>query len=61
MVAACIKAETGVGPSIASGNQMCSGNMADFPAPPINTKDKPQVSADRPKKDAAVIPASCGD
>ena len=26
MVAACIKAETGVGPSIASGNHVCSPN-----------------------------------
>jgi hypothetical protein len=25
-VAACISAETGVGPSIASGNQMCNDN-----------------------------------
>ena len=31
MVAACSSAETGVGPSIASGSQMCSGNCADLP------------------------------
>ena len=30
MVAACISAETGVGPSIASGNQTCNGNCADL-------------------------------
>ena len=36
MVAAWIKADTGVGPSMASGNQMCNGNMALLPAPPIN-------------------------
>jgi hypothetical protein len=35
MVAAWIKAETGVGPSIASGNQVCSPNCADFPTAPI--------------------------
>ena len=30
IVAAWIKAETGVGPSIASGNQTCSGTWADL-------------------------------
>jgi hypothetical protein len=50
MVAACINAETGVGPSIASGNQICKGNMALFPAPPMNTNAAPQVSADAPRK-----------
>ena len=30
MVAAWIRAETGVGPSIASGSQTYSGNCADF-------------------------------
>ena len=30
IVAACIKAETGVGPSMASGNQVCNKNCADF-------------------------------
>ncbi len=34
IVAAWISAETGVGPSIASGSQMCSGNWADLPAAP---------------------------
>ena len=33
-MAACIKAETGVGPSIASGNHTCSGNCADLPIAP---------------------------
>ena len=31
MVAAWISAETGVGPSIASSSQVCSGNCADLP------------------------------
>ena len=31
IVAAWIRAETGVGPSIASGNQICSPSWADFP------------------------------
>src|ERR1700733_1404589 len=55
MVAACINAETGVGPSIASGNQICTGNMADLPAPPANTNTNPQVNADTPKKEALPI------
>jgi len=38
IVAACIKADTGVGPSIASGNQVCKPTWADFPAGPINIK-----------------------
>jgi len=34
MVAACIKADTGVGPSIASGNQICKPICADLPTTP---------------------------
>jgi len=34
MVAAWMRAETGVGPSIASGSQMWNGNWADLPAAP---------------------------
>src|SRR5437763_9004094 len=34
IVAAWINALTGVGPSIASGNQTCSGNCPDFPTAP---------------------------
>ncbi len=34
IVAAWINAETGVGPSMASGSQTCSGNCADFPIAP---------------------------
>jgi len=37
IVAAWISAETGVGPSIASGSQTCSGNCADFPQAPTNS------------------------
>src|SRR6201981_3340546 len=37
MVAAWINALTGVGPSIASGNQTWRGNWADFPTQPRNT------------------------
>ena len=35
IVAAWIRAETGVGPSIASGNQTKSGTCADFPTAPV--------------------------
>ena len=51
IVAACINADTGVGPSIASGNHICKGNIALLPAPPINTKTNPQVSAETPIKE----------
>ena len=50
MVAAWINAETGVGPSMASGNQMCSGNMADLPAPPMNISAIAQLSIEVPIK-----------
>jgi len=36
IVAACINAETGVGPSIASGSHMCKPSCADLPIAPIN-------------------------
>ena len=45
MVAAWIMAETGVGPSIASGSQMCSGNCADLPAAPMKSPRAIQVCA----------------
>src|SRR5690242_17141061 len=38
IVAAWISAETGVGPSIASGSQVCSPICADFPIAPMNSK-----------------------
>jgi len=37
IVAAWISADTGVGPSIASGSQTWSGNWALFPTAPANT------------------------
>src|SRR5208337_5060879 len=37
MVAAWIRADTGVGPSIASGNQTYNGNCADLPQAPTNS------------------------
>ena len=37
MVAAWIRAEIGVGPSIESGSQTCSGTCADLPIAPMNS------------------------
>ena len=44
MVAAWMRAETGVGPSIASGNQVCRKSCADLPEAPMN-KSTPIRSA----------------
>jgi hypothetical protein len=49
MVAAWIRALTGVGPSIASGNQTCNGNCADLPIAPAKIPRAAQVK---------VVPAS---
>ncbi len=38
IVAAWIRAETGVGPAIASGSHTCSGNWADLPTVPPNSR-----------------------
>jgi len=43
IVAACISAEIGVGPSIASGNHMCNPICADFTVIPINIKNKNNI------------------
>jgi hypothetical protein len=41
---------------MASGSQMCSGNMADFPAPPIKMNISDQVRTESPIK---VAPPVC--
>ena len=46
MVAACINAETGVGPSIASGSHICNGNCEDFPTAPINNPNPAKVKSE---------------
>src|SRR4029453_11563320 len=38
MVAAWMSADTGVGPSMASGNHACSGNWPDLPQAPSNSR-----------------------
>ena len=45
MVAAWISAETGVGPSMASGSQVWSGNCADLPIAPMNSSRQTTVIA----------------
>ncbi len=61
MVAAWISAETGVGPSMASGNQVCSRNWADLPIAPMNNSRQVSVSASacQPKK-SMVLPVRAG-
>ena len=44
IVAAWISAETGVGPSIASGNQTWSGNCALLPMAPMKSRSAIPVS-----------------
>src|SRR5262245_3548005 len=47
MVAAWISAEIGVGPSIESGSQTCSGNCALLPIAPTNRQMQVTVSRDQ--------------
>ena len=43
IVAACNNADTGVGPSIASGNHVCKPNWADLDNTPINSINEIKV------------------
>ena len=45
MVAAWIRAETGVGPSMASGSQVCRKNWADLPMAPTNSRAQARSTA----------------
>ena len=45
IVAAWISAETGVGPSMASGSQVCSGTWADFANAPTSSRMQPATSS----------------
>lgn len=49
-VAAWMSAETGVGPSMASGNQMCNPICADFPTDPQKSNDDITVSLSKSKE-----------
>ena len=46
IVAAWIRAEIGVGPSIESGSHTCSGNCADLPIAPMNRQIQMTVISD---------------
>ncbi len=62
MVAAWISAEIGVGPSIESGSQTCSGNCALLPIAPTNRQMQITLSSSQPSpgSTAIVSPASDG-
>jgi hypothetical protein len=47
MVAAWMSAEIGVGPSMESGSQTCSGTCADLPMAPMNSRMQVRVIADQ--------------
>ena len=57
MVAAWISADTGVGPSIASGSHVCKPSCADFPIAPINSKmpATSRAGSDCPKNSILVV------
>ena len=54
IVAAWISAETGVGPSIASGSQVCSGTWADFANAPTSSSRQPAT------RSVELCPNTCG-
>ena len=58
IVAAWISAEIGVGPSIESGSQTCSGTCADLPIAPMNRQMQTTVISDHcvPRKISIVCP-----
>ncbi len=57
MVAAWIRAEIGVGPSMESGSHTCSGTCADLPMAPMNRQMQMSVSASTPPSPTAATPA----
>src|SRR5450432_4563212 len=62
MVAAWIRAEIGVGPSIESGSHTCSGTCADLPMAPTNRQMHTTVIADQvwPENNTRVFVATLG-
>src|ERR1700716_4002859 len=61
MVAAWISADIGVGPSIEYGSQTCSGNCADLPIAPMNSRMQIVVmSGQSAKPTPTVASASSG-
>src|SRR6056297_3910568 len=62
IVAAWISAEIGVGPSIESGSQTCSGTWADLPIAPMNRQMQMNVITDHsaPPNTVIVSPTTAG-
>src|SRR3546814_16992070 len=62
MVAAWIRAEIGVGPSIESGSHTCRGTCADLPMAPTNRHRQISVATDHswPSNTGTVSPAMVG-
>ena len=62
MVAAWIRAEMGVGPSMESGSQTCSGTWADLPMAPMNSRMQTTLTTDQglPSKISMVCSAISG-
>ena len=58
IVAAWIRAETGVGPSIASGSQTYSGICADLPVAPTNSSSVIRDSVPNPALSIGIVPAA---
>src|SRR3954447_19601136 len=50
IVAAWISADTGVGPSIASGSQVCNGNWPDLPQAPSSSRSVSATSVPEPSE-----------
>src|SRR5437588_11435102 len=55
MVAAWIRADTGVGPAMASGSHACRGNCADFPMAPPNRRRAATVRVPVPMAPVAAL------
>ena len=55
MVAAWIRADTGVGPDMASGSHTCRGNCADFPIAPPNRRRAATVKVPVPMAPVAAL------
>ena len=58
IVAAWISADTGVGPSIASGSQRYSGSWALLPTAPTNSRAAIAVAVDRASEPGSALSLS---
>ena len=52
-----MRADTGVGPSMASGSQICRGIIADLPIPPTKMRTIAHVSTEAPMKVMPIVEA----